>query len=669
MLQLPLWEPESSWRPPRVADLPSWRGAKRVGFDVETCDPHLKQLGPGPRRDGYMVGFSFALEDGPSHYVPLRHAGGDNVENPDAALRYLRDQARDFQGLLVGANMSYDLDYAAEEGAVFRDVQFFRDVQIADPLINELHDRYSLEVICERLGLPGKDEALLAEAARHYGVDPKGGLWKLPARFAGPYAAEDALRPLQVLRRQERLLDEQNLWEVFDLESRVLPVLVKLRRRGVRVDEERLARVERWSLEQESQALAEVREMTGVAVAVGDVWKAAALAPALEAIGVRVNYTMSRGKTPKRQYSIDKDFLARVDHPVAEKLAWARKVNKLRTTFAASIRTHLVNGRIHCSFNQLRKTKEDHEGGDTRGAAYGRLSSENPNMQQQPARDEFAKMWRAVYLPEEGCQWFANDYSQQEPRWLVHFAELVGMPGAQEAAQRYRDDPDTDNHDMMTELIHGREAIQSWDKARYKKERFDCKQIFLGRCYGMGGYKLCRQLDLPTRWAVYFGYGRPARYFQTRAEAEECARNDGGRAWPAAGEEGQQILDTFDERLPFVRGMARKCSKLAESRGYIRTISGRRCRFPVDAAGRYDWTHKALNRLIQGTSADQMKKAMVEGDAAGHYIQLQVHDEVDGSCETEGKARELAEIMAHAYPSNVPFKIDVELGPSWGESM
>jgi hypothetical protein len=109
-----MWEPESEWRPPRVADLPSWDSVKRVGFDVETYDPYLKQLGPSVRRGGYVVGYSFSFEDGPSFYVPLRHGGGDNVENPDKALEYLRDQAKRFTGMVVGAHLPYDLDFSAE---------------------------------------------------------------------------------------------------------------------------------------------------------------------------------------------------------------------------------------------------------------------------------------------------------------------------------------------------------------------------------------------------------------------------------------------------------------------------------------------------------------------------------------------------------------------------
>ena len=665
-MQFPMWKPESSWRPPKVGDLPSWAGVKRVGFDCETKDPFLKQLGPGCRRsDSHMIGFSFAFEDGPDFYVPLRHEGGDNVEDLDQALAYLRYNAKHYKGILTGANMQYDLDWSSTEDVRFPGVSFFRDVQVADPLICELHQNYTLEAIAARHNMPGKDTELLIDAARHYNVDPKGGMWQLPARYVGPYGGMDARLPLKILRRQERIIDEQELQEVFDLECRVLPVLVKMRQRGVRISDERLKGIEDWSLDQEAESLAKVKHLTGVSVAVGDVWKSGALAPALEAIGVKVPTTMGRGKEPSP--SIDKELLAGIDHPVAKAIAWARKTNKLRTTFAQSIRRHEINGRIHCSFTQLRKTAED---GNPRGAAYGRLASENPNMQQQPSRDEFAAMWRGIYLPEEGAEWGALDYSQQEPRVLVHYAELCNLPGAQAAAQRYRDDPSTDNHDMMTRMIHGTATVDSWAKDVYKKQRFNCKQLFLGKCYGMGGAKLCDKLSLPTRWAVFYRQrGKQAVYFDTQKEAVAHATNTGGNAWRAAGREGQAIIDKFDEKLPFVKKLALKCKKKAEQVGFIKTLSGRRCRFPEKPNGGYDWSHKALNRLIQGSSADQTKKALVEADAAGHYIQLQVHDEIDGSFTSRAAAEQAAEIMCNTYDMNVPFMVDIEMGPSWGEAV
>jgi len=163
-LQLPLWTPTSQWKLPDTS-LPSWANAKRVAIDTETRDDFLRELGPGVRRGGYMVGISFAIEDGPKYYLPFAHEGGGNLPK-EQVFAYMKEQSRVFRGTLVGAHLAYDLDYLWEQGIMFENVEFFRDVQIAEPLIDELQMSYSLENICKRYNIPGKDETLLREAAR-----------------------------------------------------------------------------------------------------------------------------------------------------------------------------------------------------------------------------------------------------------------------------------------------------------------------------------------------------------------------------------------------------------------------------------------------------------------------------------------------------------------------
>jgi len=653
-MQFPLFTTaRSDWTAPRLDSLPSWEGAKRIAIDCETRDPDLKKLGPGAGRrpDSYITGISFAIEDGPGGYLPIRHEGGDNLP-VEGVLAYLRAQAAVFTGDIVGANLPYDLDYLAGDGIEFNRVRYFRDIQIADPLICELHDSYSMQAIAERWGLPGKDEATLRAAAVDYKIDPKKDMWRLPARFVGEYAEEDTRLPLNILRRQEREIDEQDLWGVYNLESKLLPVLTRLRRRGVRIDLNRLEMIERWAMAKEAEALAAVRHATGVKINVGDVWKPEVIAPALEHIGIKL------AKTSQGKPQIDKELLGGIDHPVADALERARKVNKLRTTFAGSVRDHMINGRIHCTFNQLRRQKDDEAEG-TAGAAYGRLSCEHPNLQQQPARDEFAAMWRAIYLPEEGELWASNDYSQQEPRMAVHYAclarDLIGHHAwekAIEARDKYRNDPNTDNHQMMA------------DMAGIKRK--DAKEIYLGLSYGMGGAKMCRKLGLPTMMAVR---GPRFQLFDVNSPEGQRLVEEGARRFEAAGEEGQKLLDTFDQKVPFIKKLAKACEARAKAVGHITTLSGRRCRFPKDRDGNFDWTHKALNRLIQGGSADQTKMAMVACAEAGLDIIIQVHDEIAFSVKSKAEAEEAAQIMRNCTPLELPSKVDVEIGPSWGHSM
>lgn len=662
--QAPLFAPECAWRPPVLSELPAWPKRGRICIDTETHDPQLQELGPGVRRGAYMAGIGFAIEDGPSAYVPFAHPS-DNVDR-EQALRYFRDNLRQFEGTIVGARLSYDLDFLWELDLV-APLAEYSDVLLLEPLLDELQHTYNLDAVAARRGLPGKDKAMLEEAAAAYGAKKaRAAIADLPARYVGAYGEQDVRLPLQLLRRQERALEDQSGVErCWALERKVLPALVRMTRRGVRVDFEQLARVEQWTLDEERKAYAQVKDAIGLQLSVADIWSAEPLARALTMVGIKVPVTA------KNKPSVTKELLASVKHPVAAAISRARKVNKIRTTFAASVHRYQTNGRIHCTFNQMRGSTEDEE--EEQGAAYGRLSCADPNLQQQPARDpEIGPMWRAVYVPEPGEEWCKVDYSQQEPRLTLHYAVLTRCNGAEEAAERYRQNPKTDNHQMMADLTG--------------LPRRPAKDIFLGLVYGMGGPKLCRKLELPTRWAVFWDdpdwgggehrrYGRPPRLIQYCASSEEAHQfaavkkrelpDARAKAMEVAGEEGQQLLDTFDEKVPWVKEVARFSERKARERGYVTTLSGRRCRFPEGPHG-YDWTHKALNRVVQGGSADQTKEATVAADAEGIPLLLQVHDELNCSCAERALGERLGRVMTDVVRLQVPVLAEPSFGPNWG---
>ncbi|GAG26369.1 unnamed protein product, partial [marine sediment metagenome] len=259
--------------------------------------------------------------------------------------------------------------------------------------------------------------------------------------------------------------------------------------------------------------------------------------------------------------------------------------------------------------------------------------------------------WRKVFIAEHGAIWGCNDFSQQEPRWTTHFAAAMDLPRAREAAKRFRDDPTVDNHDMMTRLIHTDRQVDEWlssDKFQYKVNRAYSKQIFLGLCYGEGGAKLCQDIGLPTRWALFIGRGRSREtiHFESKDDAMHARyEKEDGVVREVAGLEGQGVIDGFDAEVPFVRRLAKTASAKANSVGHVKTIMGRKLHFSKRDDGSYDWTHKALNRVIQGTSADQVKLSIVEIDRAGYFLQLQVHDETDGSYESVEQAKEVGVIM------------------------
>lgn len=656
-LQLRAFAPVSGWRPPALSALPTWRGAYRVSIDTETRDPQLLDLGPGFRRGAYVVGVSFAvqrtpdedLERVPAYYLPIRHEGGGNMDRA-AVLEWLATQAAGFAGDLVGAKMDYDLDGLASSGVTFGHARC-RDVQVLEPLLDELQYSYSLQSIAERNGLQGKDEALLDQAARHFcGMEPRRGkkwnpkahIWRLPSHHVGPYAEVDARRPLEILRGQERRIratdsaDERvqsgsakSLWSLWELECELLPILVAMRRRGVRVDLPHLDVVEARCVREEHAATAAFSTAVARRLEPSDLNKEAIVGPLIESVVGR----MGRTKTGKVELQNKK--LKALNHPTVNLYLRARKFARLRTNNIAGIREAAIGDRVHCTFNQVKRTTE--EGSDDEGTITGRLSVVDPPLQQQPVRDQdIGDLWRKAYLADEGAEWICCDYSAQEPRWLIHFAAESKLSGAAEMRETFRANPDTKLYEVLRDRI-------GW-KGDEGKER--AKTIYLGNAYGMGGAKAARGLGLPTKWIEM--------------------RN--GRWLEVAGDEAQRILDDFFRGVPFIPELNEKAAAVARKKGFVRTVLGRRLHFPrrMDGGPGYDFLHKAVNKIVQGSSADQTKKAMVDAAKAGIPLQLQVHDELDLSGDRKtGKL--LAEIMLAAVPCTVPHRVKPEAGPSWGE--
>lgn len=652
--QLPLFTPDSDWTPPKLSDLPSWDGIARIGLDTEGKDPKLTTLGPGVRRDGYTCGISFAFEDGPAHYLPMRHKGGGNLD-PVHVEQYMKDQAKIYTGTICGANLQYDLDFLAERDIIFRQASF-KDIQIAEPLIDENQLSYSLETLAKKYGYAGKDEALLANAAAAYGFfgkDVKKNMWQFPARFVGPYATEDAILPLKILRKQERIIDDQELWEIYKLECKVLPVLVKMRRRGIRIDFDQLDKVEALTRVKEQEFLDRIYSETGIRIQLDEINKGKLVVAALDVAQIPYGRTEPTEKFPDGQPSVKKEFLEpNKDLPLVNAILEARSYNKIRNTFVKSIRSHQTNGRIHTTFNQLRR--QDDNSDDVKGAGPGRVSACNPNLQQQPSRHPvLGKMWRSIYLPDEGGRWASLDYSQQEPRLFVHYAHIAGCAGTQAAVDGFH--KGFDWHDMTTEmafgmckwdhceLVDGRE-VWAYDakKKEWKQLRSKAKAVFLGLTYGMGQAKMCRSCGFDTVFVNIRG-----------AERE------------VAGPEGKAFLKSFNEKVPFLGEIKDMVEKVAWNRKYIQTILGRHIHYPPGAG----MERKALNNLIQGSAADQTKLAMVLMDGENFRIQLQMHDEIATTIYEDKTATDMAEIMRTCVPLVVPSKVDVEIGANWGDSM
>ncbi len=421
-------------------------------------------------------------------------------------------------------------------------------------------------------------------------------------------------------------------------------------RRGLRVDLDEMDRVEAWAKERLQSYIDQIYHLSGVRI--GSISNAAEVARALKARGLDVEMRVRKGtgegtnKPEKKEPSVTKLWLQQQTDEVATAVVSGREFAKLLGTYVAGFRKHMVGDRIYPSFKQLRSaTDEDEETGDGEddgaGARFGRCSAKHPNVQAQMKRSkEIQKRWRKVLVADRGKSWISGDFSQQEPRLTIHYSEICCLPGAFKAGDTLRNDPLYDCYQMLVELV------KSEKDTDLGKLRDDLKEVYLGRCYGMGGGKMAKKLRLPTEWKT---------------------NERTGYVYEAAGPEAQEIINRFDRGVPYVKALARKCTKSAQAKKYIIALGNRRCHFELDENGEIRDEHKALNKLIQGGAAFQTKKALVALDDEGYPLQLTVHDEFDYSTDDDAEARRMAEIMCSVVTLRVPSRVDVKKGKSYGE--
>jgi DNA polymerase I-like protein with 3'-5' exonuclease and polymerase domains len=611
---------DSPWRP--KYEFPSLASAPYIAVDVETYDPELDTKGPGGVRGvGRLVGISLAVP-GWSTYLPINHEGGDNLP-ADLVLRYLRTELQGSQPKL-GAKILYDAEWLqCYDVHLGGDLQ---DIQVREALIDENQYTYDADTLFSKYTSTGKAHELLFAYAATLGhrteKQVKQNLWRYPARYVGPYAIQDAVGTLEVFLAQNGIIDKAGLNKVLALEVRITRLLLKMRFQGIPVDLDRAEKslVDLEKLKQE--ALAKLRHVAGFDV---DIWSGQSIEKAFVQLG------LPYPKTAKDNPSFTADWLGDQDHDLPSSIIRARQLDRAGNVF---IRKKIIdvcyNGRIYPELKQTRSEK-----GGTRS---GRLAASNPNVQQIPARnEELARVIRRIFVPPAGTRWGTFDYSQQEPRITIHYAALRGFIGAAEARQRYIDDPATDYHDLTRALILLKSGVDI--------KRKDAKTINLGLTYTMGGAKLCRKLGLPTKFIPH--WRKPEVIIEV------------------AGEKGEELLQAYHTGMPFIKLLMEDCTRVVKRRGYVITAGGRHCHLPPDKA------HIGINRLVQGSSADMTKQAMLNLDDAGYTPFVQVHDEVDNPIETDRQAKEIRDIMVQTGRDlgiSVPMMVDVELGPSWGET-
>jgi DNA polymerase I-like protein with 3'-5' exonuclease and polymerase domains len=640
--------PTTEWIAP--TEFPDLRKANEIAIDLETRDPDLKKLGSGAIiGNGEVIGIAVAV-DGYKNYFPIAHGEGPNMDR-DKVLRWFKDVCES-PATKIFHNAMYDVCWIRNLGIKINGLII--DTMIAASIIDENRFQYSLNSLSWVYLNKGKNESLLTKAAKERGLDPKAEMWKLPASEVGGYAEEDAALTLELWNTFKKIIIEEDLQDIFNLETDLFPCLVDMRHLGVRVDIEKADQLKKAMAIKEQNLLQQIKIETGVDT---QIWAARSIAEVFEKLKLPYSRT-EKTDSP----SFTKNFISTHSHPVVRMIAEARKINKVSTTFIDSILNHSHLGRIHADINQIRS--------DDGGTVTGRFSYANPNLQQIPARDpDTGPLIRSLFIPEEGCKWGTFDYSQQEPRLVTHYGIRFDYESAETIAEAYHNDPNTDFHKLVAKLAN--------------IDRKEAKTINLGLFYGMGKAKLMNELSV------------------TKEKADE-------------------LFSQYHNNVPFVKQLTNGVMAAAQQRGKIKTILGRRCRFPKyepilrgsdwgtfvpaedhetmlelkemgphlldddnnvikDKDGkpkknywyknghRRAFTYKALNKLIQGSAADMTKKAMVDLYKEGLVGHIQIHDELDFSIESESQAKKIKNIMENAVDLKVPNKVDYESGPNWGE--
>jgi DNA polymerase I-like protein with 3'-5' exonuclease and polymerase domains len=611
--------------------LPRLDSAKIIALDVETYDPGLQDgRAPAVRTGGYIAGLAVATDDR-SWYFPMRHSVGKNF-NPDVIERWAREELTREHQPKCGANLLYDLDYLAEAGVHVEGKMY--DVQHAEPLIDENKRRYSLDSLGEQYLGEGKDDSVLYDwCHRAYGGakgrKQAGNIWRAPAELVGPYAEQDVRLPLQIMRKQLVELERQDLMRVFDLEQRLVPMLLAMRRNGVRVNSARARELSAMLDERIKRDSARLNEIAGRKV---NVYASADIVTLFMKLGLEYP------KTKKGNASFTTDFLSNHDHEVGKLVTAVRKWEKFKGTFLSGyVDRYALNDRIYTQFHQLK--------GDKNGAVSGRFSSSDPNLQNIPSRDpEMGPLIRGLFVPEDGHDWLKIDYSQIEYRVLLHFATGEVADGIREQFHR---DPKTDYHALVAE----------WAGI----DRKPAKSLNFGIIYGMGLQTMCNNFGWTKEQATHF----TEMYHEKIPFAKVLL----AKAGKTAGDRGfvRTLLGRrarFDKYEPAEYG---QWDALTLDEAKI-TYAGKRLRRA--------FTYSALNRVIQGTAADIMKLAMVKIWEAGLCDvtappMLTVHDELDFSLprttEAHDAAREIVHAMETAVDLSVPLVADAEIGPNWGD--
>jgi DNA polymerase-1 len=613
----------------RKEQFPSLAGQGAIAIDGEMNDPELRKRGPGAHRGGYIAGIAIATEAGFRGYYPIAHENDPDNLPREKVLPWLTEQLQ-LPVPKIGARLLYDLSFLDAAGV--KSCGPYWDIQNAEPLIDENRRVYNLDSLARKYLKTGKrEEVVIAWIQEILGVKRhhKEHIHRVPSKIVAKYAIGDVDLPLRIFKKQKAELERLDLWRLFLMESKLIPMLVAMHRRGVRADIDAAEQLYQDMAQRQDILMAQIKHETGLSI---DPWNARSIARIFDSLGLEYGITEKTGAP-----SFTKAFLASAEHPIAKLVLDIRHLDKLKETFVkGAVLEGNYKGRIHCQFNQLRS--------DEGGTVTGRFSSSQPNLQQIAVKGEDGKSVRKLFVPEQSQCWHKLDWNQIEYRLIVNDAYeldrrgLCRCPGANEVVEEFKNNPNADFHQIVADMTG--------------LERGAAKAVNFGLAYGEGTARLCRDLGLSR-------------------------------------EEGEELLEKYHAHAPFMRPLMDHYKDRARLTREVRTLFGRCRRFNrwITRDGgvitsdrrppgcRVAFTYTALNARIQGSAADIMKAAMVKVWESGvcdviGAPHLTVHDELDlSSPDTKAGREAVAEIkriMEQAAVLNLPLKVDASTGANWG---
>lgn len=600
--------------------------AKLLSFDIEGKDPDLIKKGPGTKRgEGYICGLAVGMDEGDTkltYYLPIKHP--DVPQETSDANRQRIAAVMFADNAKVGANIMYDLEWLEHEGYECNKNNL-HDIQFAEPILDEYRRTYALNSLAQKYTAETKKTNVLEEYNDAMGWKGKAieNIWKMPSTVAGKYALTDATLPLAIFKKQKEHLEKQNLWDLYTMEMELVPLLLLMRKNGVRLDMALLKRTIAEVSDKHFDLKNQLYEWAGKEFNPG---ASGQLSKILDAKGIPYprNAPTEKMKVAGKpgNPNLDKVALSKMSaaHPECETILEYRHYDTLINMFLHPYLDLEVGGRLYGSFHPLRSDKY--------GTVAGRFSASKPNLQQVSATSEDeednatrsalkGQIIRALFIPEDGFKWAKLDYSQVEYRIMAHYAQGAG---AKELRAQYNENAATDFHKVIQ------------DQTGF--DRRTSKRLNFGGAYGMG---------MATA-ASSFGW--------TMQEAES-------------------FMTAYHNSAPYIKATRAAVSKVASRRGYIFTVLGRKAR--VHSSRKL---HSMFNRLIQGSAADVMKAGMVQAYKEGIFNTLiphiTVHDELDVSYKDnkEGNEalQELKRIMEQAVKFDVPLLVDCHTGRNWAEA-